>query len=767
VANRKLAPALCALVLTAPLLGALLAGPGSALPPPTVGSSLTLSNRFNETSDLQVAYGPTGDGLAAWVESNGSTRTVWSARDNTTSGWAAPAFHYATSASAGRLMIGMDAAGTASVAWISFTSPNQLWYARSFANGSASASALLRTANTGIIGISPYTVMEVGPTGSMFVFWSETGGVSASWAVVVDAAGAVDGPTRIDGGSTAVFEKVMAPDPLSGAATALACDRRGTVANLTESRYAPGTGWTTPVVVAPNLSNGCSTMDGGIDSAGNINIVFYASLNDSLVLIRRPAGGPWAAPQPFYTTTGSDNLETLKVDVQAGGTALVSWRTRDMMWDLYSAFVSSFEPGSGWSAPTRLASNVIQSVNLALASTPGGSGLALFTPPVNDTFTLSVAQFTRMTGCGGWSAPVDTGLASNYNYLAAGLAPSGDGHLLFQAYNGAHWEARAAPVSLGGPARLKVTVPSPGSHTSSSLMVFEGTVEPGATVSAAGATTVALSDGSFSMLIPLRVGVNSVDVLASFADPWLGCRDEVTVPVIYDDPLPQLLLDVEQARADLNATTAALAVAQAQLAAAQVRADSLEAAGNATAAELDAAKGDLAAAQASLDATAADLLDVQAQLNTTSEEMARVKVQFPWLESNLTAAQADLAGAQAEVDALQASKAETQIDLFDAQARIMVLETQQNASAALIRESADNSAALAGQVATLSLVSFIALLAAIAGLIVAFVIARGGRGGSGGAGRVQEPTPSKGGAAGESTEPGEEREPERLSDSDR
>lgn len=765
VTNRKLSPAFCAFLLTAPLLGALLAGPGTALPPPTVGSPLTLSNRFNDTTDLQITYAPTGEGLAAWHESNGSTNTVWSARYNVTSGWAAPTFHYAASATAGGLQVAMDAVGTASFVWVTYTSPNQLWYARSFANGSSSAPVLLRTANTNIVGFFPNTVMAVGPTGSMFVFWSEYGGLSAAWAVAVDAAGVVDSVTRIDGGSTAVFEKVLAPLTFpSGAASALACDRRGTVANLTESIYTPTGGWVNPVVVATNLSNGCNKMGGGIDAAGNINIVFLASLNNSLVLIRHPVGGAWAGPQAFYTATGSNRIDDLGVDVQAGGTALVSWRTSvgSPPTGVSSAYASSFDPGAGWSTPVRLANNVTSQVNVALASTPGGSGLALFSPPANSTFTLSVAQFSHLTGCGGWSAPVDTGLGpSNYNYLAAALAPSGHGHLFFQAYNGAHWEARVAPASLDLPAPLKVTAPSPGSNTSDSLGAFQGTVEPGATVSALGATTVALGDGSFTLLVPLHAGANSVEVVASFAAPWMGCREAVTVDIWYNDPLPQLLLDFAQARADLNATSAALADAQGQLSALQARADALEASGNATAAEFDATKSELTVAEASLGATAAHLLEVQGQLDNTSQELARVKVKFPWLESNLTAAQADVVAAQAKVAALQAANSDTQGALSVAQARIILLESKQNSSTALIRESADNNAALSGQVATLSLVSTIALLAAIVSILLAFAWKRGG------GGAVQEPKASKGGKAPEPAEPGQAREPPAVPGRDR
>jgi len=713
--RRLPALSLCALLLTAPLLGALLAGQAAALPPPTVGSSTDLSNPYNETQELLVDYAPTGEGVAAWVEVNSSTYSVWSARFSPASGWTPATFHYAATASVGFFSLAVDAAGNATLLWVSFTSPYAVWFARSLTGGATFGPALVRNASTTISGPPP---MEVGADGTAYAFWSEGGGTSASYAVAISPAGALDGPTRIDGGSTAVFEKNILPDPTGSGASAVWCDRGGSVADLMEARYAPAAGWSAGVVVAANLSNGCARMDAGIDGSGNAIVVSSASYNRSLVAIRRDAAGSWLPPQPLWTPSSSLYVDIVRVAVADGGGVAVAWRTTDLftMPMQRSIYVASWTATTGWTAAVPLVENVTSPANVRLAIASGGSAIALFSPPANATSTLSVSQLTRLWGCAGWSAPSDAGLGgSNYNYLAVGLAPSGGGHIIYRIWNGAVWQARAAAVSLDLPSgSLSVTSPPDDSHVTSPVGVVTGTADPGAFVSAGGARTQALSDGSFSLAVPLVPGANALVVGTELGDPWTGCHINVSLTIVFDDPIPGLIADLDTTRAQLNATQADLGAAQARIAA-------LEASGNATQAELDAALADLAAANETLERMKGDFSRLTANLTATQEELDRVKVPFPWLESNLTDAQASLDVALR--------------DLAEAQARVQLLEAQQNQSSAVLTDTADSNAALSGQVATLSLISSIALLAAVAAVGLVLYMARGGGGGGGASGR--------------------------------
>lgn len=724
--KRHHAAAVCALLLTASLLGTLLAAPAAASPPPNVGAFVTLSNPFNGTESLAIAYAPSGVGIASWMERNGSVQTIWTARHDPATGWSPGRMHYASSGTLGWPLLALDASGNASLLWVEYSGTQSLWFGRTDGTGAALAVVRLRNISMDFVGPAD---LQVDASGSAFAFWGEwTGAETTGWAAVVDAGGTVFAPERIDGGSDAVYEKAILPDPSGGGATALWCDRRGSVANLTEARYAPGTGWSAPVVAVPNLSDGCSTMDAGIDGVGNIMVLFFASLNGTLVVIRTPAGGPWEVPYPLATVGGSQSLDDLRLQVQADGTALATWLLGDRagMPELFTLYARAFAPGPGWSAAVQLTDRVTTTTGSASAMVPGGSGLVLFSPLANDTFTLSLAQFTGAAGCAGWSAGVDAGLGdSNYNYLAAALAPSGDGHLLYQVFNGAEWEARAAAVSLDLPPPLTLATPADGAHIGSATAFFAGTASANATISAGGANTRALADGSFSLGVPLLSGENAITITSTAAEPWPGCQDSVVVRVTFDDPVPGLLADLSATRAQLNATASALASAVSNFTAAQARVDALEASGNATQADLDAARADLAAANATIEAVSGDLGRVSGSLNATAEELARVKVKFPWLESNLTAAQASLA------DAVQA--------LDEAQARLALLDAQQNQTSGLLQDTTAQNAALAGQVSVLSIVAFVALLAAIASMGLVLRQARVGGGGAGGSPRTKEP----------------------------
>jgi hypothetical protein len=728
------AAAACALLLIAPLFAALMAAPAAALPPPTVGTVVTLSNPLNDTADITMEYSASGEGVAAWIETSGGTRSVWSARYSPAAGWTPPAFHYASGSSVGYLRLGIDDQGNASLFWINYGSTQSAWYARVFSSGAVSPPERLRNASTLFVGAP---VLKVGASGSTFAFWGEyNAGPNTGWAAVIDAAGGVTGPTRIDGGSRAVFEKAILPDPTGGGATALWCDRNGTVANLITAHYGPASGWSAPTVAAASLSNGCSTMDAGIDGGGNITVLFYASLNRSLVDISYTAGGSWAAPAILASFASGEQVNRIHLAVQADGTATAAWRVRELSGlpgGLYSLFASSYEPGTAWSPATQLTQHVDSPSNFAVASVPGGSAIVLFSPPANSTYTLSVAQHTRHSGCAGWSAPTDSGLgSSNYNYLAAALSANGQGHLLYQQYNGAVWETRAAAVSLDlrAPPPLEVTVDQ--MVVSSPVAVLRGSTTPGATVEVSGLLSQAVPDGSFSVAVPLVAGANDLLVRVTHADPWSGCLDEASVTVVFNDPVPGLI-------ADLDATAAALGAAQADLDAASARIDALAASGNATQADLDAARAELVAANDTIQAMKGDFTRLTSNLTATQEELGRVKLQFPWLQDNLSAVEAKLRDAEADVVSLELQYRNSQGGLTAAEDRILLLEAQQDQQSQLLEESTGTNADLAGQVATLSMVSMIALIAAIAAILLAFMMSRGGGGASSAGGKEFSP----------------------------
>lgn len=728
--NRPTAAALAALLVTAPLFAALFAAPAAALPPPAYGSSTALSNPFNESADVHMAYSANGEGLAVWREYNSSTNTVWSKRYTPGVGWSPPVFHYAASSSVGYLTAAMDDAGTGTILWVTFSAPQRLLYTRASAGTTPSPPTILHNASGTFSGA---VAMRLGGSGTMFAFWSQSG-PSQSWAVVVDSSGSVDGPVRVDGGSSAVFEKDVLPDPKGPGASALWCDRAGSVANLTVSRYDPTAGWSTPEVVSANLSNGCNRFGADIDASGNIVVAFYASINASLVAIRHRAGGEWEPPVPFWQNTGPGLVDHLAVRMSADGRSVVTWTVEDFILMRNSAYGTSDTDTGRWRTPATLALNVDSPLTVVTAGTPQGHVLALYSPRINGSYYPSLAQFTRLPGCSGWSGPTDLGLWSiTQNYLAAGLSKAGQGHILFRVWAGSAWQVLAVPVSLDIPrGAVTVTSPAEGTHYSTPAAVVEGLADAGAFVTAGGARTQVSSDGTFALPVPLLPGANSVLVEVELEDPWEGCSAAAEpLTIFFDDPVPGLVADLESTRAELNATQQLLWDTQADLGAARARIDALEASGNATEAKLDAARADLDAANDTLTGLVSELTELATELNATMEELGRVKVQFPWLEANLTAAQAQVASMEATIATLTAQNSASQVSLAEAQSEILLLKARENQTTTVLQDTADNNADLANQVAMLSLFTFIALIAAIAAIAAIAVGYKQSRGGGG------------------------------------
>jgi hypothetical protein len=730
--HRLNAAAVCALLLTAPLFAVLLAAPAAAIPPPTVGQVVTLSNPFNDTRDLQVAHADTGDAVAAWVENNGSEYTVWSARFSPATGWSMAHLHFAQSSPLYYLQLDIDAGGNASLVWVKWRAPPAVWYGLSPADGSPPPPLLVANVTGQSSGLP---AMSVGPDGKAYVFWGEySSGAYSGWAAVIDATAGVVGPTRIDGGSRFVFDKAILPD--GSGATALWCDRNGTRANLTSSYYAPGTGWSSPTLVAENVSFGCYYMAAGIDGAGDITVLFYSSTNRAILEFRRPAGGVWSEATDFWTHTGLETVESLDAEVHPDGTVMATWIEADL-YDLQSGFARIWTPGVGWGPVTQYVDRLYGYAQVASAPIAGGGAIAVFSPVANSTYTLGLAYHGPVSGCDGWSVMMDAGVGDVYPYgIDVSAGPPGQASVAFRGFAGSHLVARVAVVSLTLPEPVLVTSPADGTQLTSPVATVEGWAPPGSLVRVSGSLSYAGPDGSFSVAVPILVGTNVLQVWATYGAPWDGCVSApTTLTVVFDDPVPGLIADLDAARADLNGTAAALAVAQA-------RVDALETSGAATHADLDAARADLDAVQDALagaesnltglaleiDALTAALEEAQQAMNGTMtlDEFASFR---SLMQSELDNSSRLIGDAWFEIEA-------TQAELADTEARLAAAEA--NAQAAV-----DTNAELSTQVANLSMVASIALLAAIAAVALSFLLARRGTRASSSQGEAQSEAPKE------------------------
>jgi hypothetical protein len=685
------------LIASAPLLAAL---PAAAAPPPTAGPGpgTPLSAAGNDTGAFDIAYGPSGDATAAWTENANGTYSLWTARYLASSGWGPADLRATATVPLGTLSPGMDRAGNTTLFWVQFGTPHTVWFLRD-APGARGAPTLLHT--------SPQLVLNngdaaVGADGSAFLFWTDyntTAGTGYHLRAVVGPDGSVSGPDLIPGNPQATFERAVLPDPTGGGATALWCDRTGANANLTESRYTPGSNWSLPVVVVPNYSNGCSIADAAIDAAGNITVLMDAYYYGGLVTVRHPAGAPWGSPVLLWNSSAlSVYIDRLQLEAAPDGHLMAAWRNNGEPFDTSDLYAAGYSPGTGWTALQHPVSGSITAPDFTLAESASG-GVLLYSHYTGANYTLNALEFSPLAGCGGWSDEAGTGIFEvNPNILASGLPPSGAGHVLYHTWDGSAYRLFAADVRAAGlDGTLTLSSPPDGLRTSAPVAVVAGATVPGSSVSVGGLSAAAGPDGTFSAAVPLAGGDNVVEVTASLGGAFSGCSVTATLTVTFDDPLPPLLDELNATRADLSD--------------ALTRVADLEAAGNATRAELDDALANLSAALDALDAAVLELTQVRQDLATVNATLATY------------------ASGNAERDAALAA---AQADLSEAQARVLLLELQQNQTTDTLRDSTADNAALAGQVAVLSIVAFAALIAGIGAVGLALVQARRGGGGGGG-----------------------------------
>ncbi len=691
------------LVATAPLL----ALAASAAPPPdAVPPGHPLSAPGNQTTAFVVAMAPAGGALAAWVESDNGTLSLWTSRLSPATGWSPAALRMTSSSSLGSLAAGLNDAGTATVFFVEYGSPHSVWFLRDGASGNGQP-VLLHTTPQYFLG---YWDAAFASDGSAFLFWTEYNGSSGMgfhWAAVVAPNGTVSGPDVMAGNRQATFERAVLPDPTGGGATALWCDRTGANANLTESHYAPGSNWSAPTVFAPSTSNGCSTMKAAIDGDRTITVLADAYYYGGVVSIRHMPGAPWGTPQLLVNTTSYPGyLDDLQIAASPDGHLVAGVRLNGEPFDTSDLFLAGYAPGAGWSAVQHPVASATLAPDFVLAASAAG-GVAAVSHWTGSNYTLHAFEYSPLEGCGGWSAETDTGLFEvNPNILDMGLSDSGAGQLLYHTWDGAAYVLYAATVRATGlEDALTVVAPADGSHTSAGVAVVTGTTVPGSDVAVGGSFVAAGPDGTFSAAVPLVAGANTVDITSSLGGPYSGCSANASLTITFDDPLPPLMAQLDATRADLAGALA--------------RVVALEASGNATQAELAAALADLAAANDTIERMKGDFSRITNLTAAQDEELARVKVQFAWLDANVTAGQAQAASLSAQ--------------LADAQAHATLLEAQQNQTETTLRQATDDNAALAGQVAVLSIVAFAGLLAGIGGIGLAFVMARRGAGGEGGA----------------------------------
>ncbi|HLB67351.1 MAG TPA: S8 family serine peptidase [Thermoplasmata archaeon] len=116
------------------------------------------------------------------------------------------------------------------------------------------------------------------------------------------------------------------------------------------------------------------------------------------------------------------------------------------------------------------------------------------------------------------------------------------------------------------PPAITLATPTSGSTVNVASVRVSGVTEPGVTLRVNGIEVAVATDGSFSLLLALATGSNTITATATDA---AGNPGSATATVTFADPVPGLEQDLEDTRDDLGTTEGALQTARDSLASLQ------------------------------------------------------------------------------------------------------------------------------------------------------------------------------------------------------
>jgi len=185
--------------------------------------------------------------------------------------------------------------------------------------------------------------------------------------------------------------------------------------------------------------------------------------------------------------------------------------------------------------------------------------------------TASITNRTTVTVAG----RTDPGVSVTVAGTPARVTASGTFSLLLTLAEGPHSLAVVATDAGGNqatttveitvdttPPAISLVAPTTGSTVNVASVRVSGMTEPGVALLVNGIGVAVGSDGSFSALLALAEGTNTITAIATDA---AGNRNTASVTVTFVNPVPGVEQDLQDTRDDLDATEEALQLARASL----------------------------------------------------------------------------------------------------------------------------------------------------------------------------------------------------------
>lgn len=411
-----------------------------------VNATSTYASRFNGsawssptllasgTDAPRVAIEGSGNATVVWASYDGSASSLYASRYTTsTDAWGAATAIESLGTSLGGARIGIDAAGTATVAVRTTGATGTTYTLRRDPSGTWGAATFLFS------GSSSVEQLALDGTGRAFVVQLVSGSANVAVSRTNGAGSATTDYAESSEGS--VFASLVAAGPVGGA-VALFAQRDGPLGGLfSRARDPVKGGWGPIIAVNPQRLQSPMGLGAAMGPQGEV-VAAWTSRGATWELhpLRSsPASGTWSQAPAVAFGTAVLSVDSPKVGAGTAG-EVIAWRQagQDGRWHA----VATTSTGAAWSAPVPLESSAQGlAADVGLATGGGSSVAAWFQAGASSTDLV-----VRVLAGGAWSAPrtVASTTSTSVSPPQPGLDGQGGAAAVWAELSGGAWRVFAS-----------------------------------------------------------------------------------------------------------------------------------------------------------------------------------------------------------------------------------------------------------------------------------------------------------------------------------
>ena len=322
------------------------------------GTPQRISPVVLETSQApQVAIDGDGNAIAVWMQSsftqNSGNNHIWASRYTAQVGWAGAVLIEAGPGDAGYPQIAIDGSGNAIVAFWQHAGGRIDIVANRYVNGAGWGTAAAIEADDSGDTSAPQIAMDAAGNAMVVWAWASASGPPFSYNVWANRYTAGSG-----WGSAGPIDSVNAttanPAPhvaLDGAGNAIAVWHRpdGSWNSIWSSRHIVASGWGAPVLLETDNTNSAHDARIAFDASGNAMAVWIQSdgVLDNVLANRYTSGQGWGSAVLIETDNAGPALEP-RIAFDGNGNATAAWSHRDVAGFTFNILANRWTAATGW-----------------------------------------------------------------------------------------------------------------------------------------------------------------------------------------------------------------------------------------------------------------------------------------------------------------------------------------------------------------------------------------------------------------------------------